>query len=121
MKSVVVDTNLLVVANDRIKHPGSPKCIIACIRALREVIENGRICLDDKRRMFDQYKRYASFSGDPGAGDAFFRWAFDNQANDDLCERVVINPRGRTKTIFTNFQTTPILSSLIGETAFSSR
>lgn len=90
---MVVDTNLLVVANNRRIHPGSPKCVITCVKALLEIEQNGFLCLDDKMRIFDQYRRYACFSGQPSMGDRFFKWAFNNQANENLCERVVINQR----------------------------
>jgi hypothetical protein len=50
--------------------------------------------LDETNLILKEYKdQRLSFSGQPGFGDAFFKWVFDNQADQRRCERVQIHPR----------------------------
>ncbi len=86
--SVVIDTNVLVVANGR--HAAAPAaCVEACIDALRDARRSTTL-IDDAHEILDEYRRHCSFAGQPGAGDAFFKWLWDNQANSGRCERVRI-------------------------------
>jgi len=39
-----------------------------------------------------EYRRNLSPSGQPGSGDAFFKWLWNNQGNHDHCRRVNITP-----------------------------
>ncbi len=88
--SVVIDTNVLVVGNRR--HPAaSLACIQACTQRL-EMARKGVTLIDDGLRILDEYRQHCSFSGQPGLGDAFFKWLWNNQANDDVCARVAITP-----------------------------
>jgi len=88
--SVVIDTNVLAVANGR-HAPASDACVGACIDALLAAREQG-VSIDDGLRVLDEYRQHASFAGQPGVGDAFFKWLWDHQADALCCERVVINP-----------------------------
>ena len=91
--TAVVDTNVLLVANGRADHAGPP-CVRACVDALTEIRERRRVVLDRGMRIFDEYIRQRlSFSGQPGAGDAFFRWLFQNQADELHCLQFDITPR----------------------------
>lgn len=90
MKASVVDSNVPIVANGKAQQ-ASPQCILACINALDEA-RRGLVSLDDGFRIIQEYMNNLSISGQPGAGDAFVKWVFDNQANDAHCERVPITP-----------------------------
>ena len=48
------------------------------------------LALDDADEILAEYSRYCSHSGQPGVGDEFFRWAFDNQYTG--CQRVPLTP-----------------------------
>jgi hypothetical protein len=88
--SVVIDTNVLVVANR--KHPpASLGCIEACMQALEDA-RNGVTLIDDLQLILDEYRQHCSFAGQPGLGDAFFKWLWSNQANARHCLRVSITP-----------------------------
>lgn len=88
--SVVIDTNVLVVANR--KHPpASLACIEACIQALQEARE-AVVLIDDSQRILDEYRQHCSFAGQPGLGDAFFKWLWSNQANRLHCIQISITP-----------------------------
>lgn len=88
--SVVIDTNVLVVANGH-HPPARQRCVKACIDALdqarREVV-----VVDDGQRILKEYRRHCSFSGQPGVGDAFFKWLWNRQADSQRCRQVKITP-----------------------------
>lgn len=88
--SIVVDTNVALVANGR--HPeASQSCADACQQALLDARQS-LILLDEGYEIFDEYQRYLSHSGQPGLGDAFFRWLWTNQANPAHCRLIRITP-----------------------------
>lgn len=88
---MVLDTNVPLVANG-----GSPQapldCTEACVEALLRIREEKRLLLDEGGLILDEYRRNLSPSGQPGAGDAFFKWVWDNQANLEVCRQVGITP-----------------------------
>jgi hypothetical protein len=73
MRAVVVDTNVAVVANGRADH-ASLDCQQACLDALKSVKERGMVVLDDAMHILKEYMDNLSLSGQPGLGDAFFKW-----------------------------------------------
>jgi len=52
--------------------------------------QNGEVALDDGRQILSEYQKYLSPSGEPGLGDAFMQWVWDNQAVTTRCETVRI-------------------------------
>ena len=107
MKAVVVDTNVCIVANGVNTHASLP-CVHACIDAL----EDARRCIvviDDGYKIFAEYRRYLSGSGQPNVGDAFFKWLWDNHCNEQHCERVAITPRDDPGRCFEEFPDDPEL------------
>lgn len=88
--TVVIDTNVLVVANG-VDDEARARCQLACIEAL-ERARGGRIAIDDAQRILDEYRTYCSFRGQPGVGDAFFRWLWNQQGNAERCLAVAITP-----------------------------
>ncbi len=108
MNPLVLDTNVPVVANG--KHPiAGDACVLACIRALRDT-RTRLVLVDDQQRIFTQYRRHLSHSGQPGAGDAFFKWLWDNQANVKRCRKVPVTPIGGSETDFEEYPIDPDLS-----------
>lgn len=105
--TVVIDTNVLVVANGR-HEPASDDCVLACIDALSQARE-GRVLVDEQQEILDEYRNHCSHSGQPGLGDAFFKWLHNNQANPARCERVKITPHPTRK--FEEFPEDPDLAS----------
>ena len=104
---VVVDTNVAVVANHGTPQ-ASLNCINECIARLSYIIDECRVLLDDGNLMFREYRNNLSPSGQPGAGDYFFKWLFENQANPEHCRKVTLNPNaGRD---FEEFPNDPALS-----------
>lgn len=92
MRAVVIDTNVMVVANGKAEQ-ADLKCEQHCQEALVETQRSRLTVLDGDGRLFIEYRRNLSASGQPGLGDAFFKWLWDNQANSRHCELVPITPR----------------------------
>lgn len=106
--SVVVDTNVAIVANGR-HAPASEQCINACINALLAA-QAGAVLVDDGYQIFDEYRRYLSHAGQPGVGDAFFKWLWNNQANSASCRQVTITPCDPDGRVFEEFPDDPALA-----------
>jgi hypothetical protein len=88
----VVDTNVIVVANDREADHATPQCVLRCVDRLTEIRKTERIVLHANYEILNEYFRKANRSGQPGDGDAFAKWVFDNQWNETHCDLVSITP-----------------------------
>ena len=110
MISAVVDTNVLVAAN-RLDVERPDRCAAVCRETLSELLRVGRVCVDDQLRILREYMPYTSFSGQPGVGDAFFKWVFENQGDENHCERVAIVPRDESRNDFMEFPDDPDLAT----------
>ena len=108
MKAVVIDTNVLIVANGRSKQ-ADEDCVLACVDALGEA-RTGVVLLDDMGRILNEYMGRLSFRGQPGAGDAFFKWLFDRQADPRHCKCVRITPKSGDEEDFKEFPDDPKLA-----------
>lgn len=90
----VVDTNVGVVANDRLDDrpdpPHRPESITSCVSFLAELMRSGRVAIDDSWEIIREYQARMRSSGQPGPGDAFLKWVLVNQANSARCHRVGI-------------------------------
>jgi hypothetical protein len=91
MAAVVMDTNVGVVANGKTPQ-ANIECVSSCTDALVEIRERHRVLLDDRGLILDEYLRHLSPSGQPGLGDAFFKWLWDNQWNPEHCRQVPVTP-----------------------------
>lgn len=92
MSRLAVDTNVLAIAN-RIHGQASEECIYRCSLRLFEISKNHIVLVDKGHQIFDEYRRYASARGAPGPGDKFFKWLWDNRANEKRCIEVGLTPR----------------------------
>ncbi len=108
MKAVIVETNVIAVANELADH-ADPVCSLACINALQTVHQKRKIVIDSGSLFFDEYFRYASRSGQPRLGDLFVKWLWDNQANVRRCERVSITASVNDPNDFVEFPDDPSL------------
>ncbi len=79
MTALVVDTNVPIVANGRAPQAGLT-CVLACIDALDDLRLHHTIVLDNLGLILDEYRNNLSARGQPGVGDAFFKWVWQNQA-----------------------------------------
>lgn len=76
----VVDTNVLLVAND--DHEGvSQACVITCIESIDDIRRNGVIVIDDGWKLLEEYlHKLNPNKGQPEPGDAFLKWILQRQA-----------------------------------------
>lgn len=87
--SVVVDTNVAMVAS-RLAPQADDRCVAACMRWLAEIMADGGLLLDEAGLILREYTSKLGFSGQPGAGHAFVRWAHTQQAIPSMVRRVSI-------------------------------
>lgn len=91
--AVVVDTNVAVVANGNKTEQANEKCMSVCRGKLRQIQEGSLfLLLDDRDMIFEEYRKHLSPSGQPGLGDVFFKWLWQNRYNDEYCRRISITP-----------------------------
>ncbi len=83
----MVDTNVPLVANGKTEQ-ADLECEVACVRKLIQIQSEQRTLLDDRMLIMGEYRRNLSQSGQPGVGDAFFKWLWENQANEQHCRTV---------------------------------
>jgi hypothetical protein len=76
---------------------------------LETIKKKGKIVLDNRRRILNEYMRNLSPSGKPGLGDAFFKWVLQNCAKTERCEQVEIHPRGGDGEDYEEFPNDPAL------------
>ena len=79
----LVDTNVPKTANLATQpDPQSDvpdSCVVACIEAIRHVINKRSLIIDAGDEIFDEYRRQLSMRGQPGVGDRFMKWVHDNR------------------------------------------
>jgi len=108
MAAVIVDTNVPIVANAWQTHAG-PDCVLACIDALERIREESIVLLDYGNSILDEYRHQLSPTGQPGAGDSFYKWLWDNQGNVECCLKVQISATADRRS-FEEFPKDPDLS-----------
>ena len=108
-KWVVIDTNVGVVANGK-HEPAELRCVAACVKALQSARKQ-IVVVDEDFHIFDEYRRYLSPSGQPSAGDAFFKWLWDNQGNPRYCLKVKITAIPEENLNFEEFPNDPDLAN----------
>jgi len=88
---LIVDTNVPIVANGK-SSQASPQCVINCVRKIYEIQAQHQILVDDGWLIINEYRNKLSSTGQPGVGDAFFKWVLTNQRNPQRCQFLKITP-----------------------------
>jgi hypothetical protein len=78
MRSFVVDTNVLYVANAQ-SHT-SRACVAECARRLSDIMQSGLVVVDSSRLIRREYESVGQRTGQLGAGGRFLRWLNQNAA-----------------------------------------
>ncbi|MGO4742838.1 hypothetical protein [Serratia quinivorans] len=90
MNKVVIDTNVLLVAN--FQHPDvSDKCIKECICRLKGMQARGVTVIDDGYRILGEYQHKTHLTPPKGVGDVFLKWLLRNLGNQRRVEAVSLN------------------------------
>lgn len=74
----VVDTNVPTTANG-MNEGASIGCVAASGRALQRVMQSGHVYIDDAGLIVAEYSKNLRREGQPGPGDAFFKWLLTHQ------------------------------------------
>ena len=81
MSAVVIDTNVLLVADGQANHM-SPACKLECLNRLDSVKANDQVVLDQQRTILEEYGHKLNPSKrPPSPGGAFLKWLLVNQRN----------------------------------------
>jgi len=95
----VIDTNVLVVANNRESPQASPQCVTSCSNWLQSHERSGITVIDDKYLILREYIRYYEkiYANKVNykkvsqySGDDFIKWILLNQGNPQRCQQVSI-------------------------------
>lgn len=102
----VVDTNVTTTAN-RANAGASEGCALASAKALQAVMATGHVFIDDGGRIVAEYRANLRASGEPGAGDKFFKWLVELQWGGERVTRVGISQAGDDKESFVELPPPP--------------
>lgn len=103
MERAVVDTNVAVVANGGNTHADA-ECKLKCQDRLVSLVEHGVILIDDQDVILSEYRKNLKYSGQPGVGDAFFKFLHDNQAINKRVRKIKLTPNPKVTGDYTEFQ-----------------
>lgn len=108
MNAVIIDTNVLVVANGKAAAPqATEKCVILCRARLAEILRGSeKIILDNKKRIIQEYKNNLNAKG-RGHGDRFWqelvRKMWQRGGEQEKVIRIPITPLAGNGTDFEEF------------------
>jgi hypothetical protein len=88
----IIDTNVPIVANNRISAQATMPCVLACIQQLRDIMTKQIVVIDDQWRILREYGHKLDPKKQPGLGHIFYKWLFNNQFNPRHCQRLHITP-----------------------------
>ena len=110
MNAIVIDTNVLLVADGRAPQM-SGTCRQECLRRLERARATEQIILDDKLLILNEYGHKLSPNGAPTAGNAFLKWLLLHQWGTEQVSVVTITPLDQEKTRFAEFPPDPALEA----------
>ena len=111
MEAVIVDTNVIITANDEAEH-ASPDCVVRCQKRIKQILDEHETALvDDGWRILNEYRRYVNLETRKGIGDLFVKTLLQNlRRRPAICTTVRITPLDGSDTDFAEFPTTETLS-----------
>jgi len=100
MMQAVIDTNVLLVANQQ--HADvSLECISVCVLRLQEMQRSGIVVIDDGYRILGEYQNKTQINPPKGVGDVFLKWLLRNAGNPGRVHAVSLNETAENA--FANF------------------
>ncbi len=106
MISIVIDTNVLLVADGRGRQM-SEECLIECVERLEHVRNCERVVLDDRWFILGEYQNKLNPNGQPTPGNAFVKWLLQAQQ----IAWVTITPTNAEQTQFKEFPSDAVLEA----------
>lgn len=109
MSAIVIDTNVLLVANG-IAPQMSDACRLTCIARLDRVRSSEAVVVDRQFLILSEYQRKADPNRrPPGPGDAFLRYLLQNMAVSERVSPVDLTPTNPEQTNFAEFPNDNVL------------
>lgn len=102
MSGIVIDTNVLLVADGKGTHMGDA-CRVVCMERLDRVKTSEQVILDDRWFVLGEYHNRLSPHGRPTPGNAFLKWLLQVQGDSSHVELVTITPTNAEQTTFAEF------------------
>jgi len=103
MSTVVVDTNVLLVANGMASQM-SDCCRTRCVERLAKVRDGERVVVDEQYLILGEYQNKLNPNRrPPGPGDAFAKYLLQNMGNPARVSPVSLTPTNPEKTDFAEF------------------
>ncbi len=104
MDAVIVDTNVIVIANDT--DDKRKDCRDRCQKRIQQIIDQReKVVIDDKRRILGEYQHNTRPNTRKGVGDLFVKRLLQNLGNPEICTMVPITPLAGNGTDFEEFPT----------------
>lgn len=88
----VVDTNVATTANGANSEAGA-SCIAASAKALQTIMSSGHVFVDQGGLIVREYRANLKAKGQPGPGDAYFKWLLTHEWGGHRVTRVSITQR----------------------------
>ena len=102
MDAVIVDTNVIVIANDT--DDKRKNCRDRCQVRLKEIISHGeKVVIDNGQHILREYRRNANPNSRKGIGDLFVKRLLQNLGNPNVCTMVPITPLAGNGSDFDEF------------------
>ena len=110
MDAVIVDTNVIVIANDT--DDKRKDCRDPCQDRLQQIIDQGeKVVIDDSRRILREYEKNTHPNTKKGIGDLFVKRLLQNLGNPKVCTMVPITSLTGNGTDFEEFPTDTVLTN----------
>ncbi|MGH8122614.1 MAG: hypothetical protein ACREPT_07555 [Rudaea sp.] len=93
MTEIVIDTNVLLVANGD-HFDVSPECVTACVQRLQHAKKQALIIVDDGYRILSEYQNKLNPNRGKGVGDVFLKWLLQQHANTNHVLQVHLTDHG---------------------------
>ena len=102
MDAVIVDTNVIVIANDT--DDERKDCRDRCQERIQQIIDqHEKVVVDDKRRILGEYQHNTRPNTRKGIGDLFVKRLLQNLGNPEICTMVHITSLAGNGTDFEEF------------------
>lgn len=89
MSLVVVDTNVVLVANGQHANV-SPECVKICALYLQGISSSGKLALDDGFLIIREYQKKTQSKKSDRLGDKFVKWVVNNRCNTNWVDQVAL-------------------------------
>ena len=102
MSAIVIDTNVLLVADGKAKQM-SDVCVQECLSRLERVKSHEQVVLDRAWIILGEYHNKLSPNHSPTPGSAFLKWLLQVQGVAKHVSQVKITPKNGDQTLFVEF------------------